>query len=353
MSEHAKPSPDPDRTLIRVAVAGFAATGFLLNRRRATADSPAPRAASPPDPTDTAGPVVKPAIAQEPGLVGIGQSVFDRFGRDNISLIAAGIAFYILAALFPALAAMVSIYGLVADPKQVTERIAGLSGMLPPEALKIITDGIGSFAQKSGSQLSLALVISLVLALWSARAGMSSMMTGLNIAYEETEKRSFIMQNVVALALTLGGILFGVLVILAMAIVPAALAFLHPDGTAAQMLDVARWPVLATVVVLAFAVIYRYAPSRTHADWRWISWGSGIAAVLWIVGSVVFSFYVSHFGSYSATYGTLGAVVVMLLWFWVSALVLLLGAEIDDEIDDRAREHGSPLHAGSTGHSRR
>ena len=348
MSEHAKPSPDHDRMLIRVAVAGFAAIGLLRNRRRATANSPVLPVAIPPDHPDTAGPAEKSVIAQKPGLIGIGRSVVDRFGRDNISLIAAGIAFYILAALFPALAAMVSIYGLVADPKQVTERVAGLSGILPPEALKIITDGIDTFAQKSGSQLSFALVVSLALALWSARAGMSSVMTGLNIAYEETEKRSFVMQNVVALALTLGGILFGILVILAVAIVPAAFAFLHSDGIAAQVLDIARWPVLAAVVVLGFAVIYRYAPSRTHADWRWISWGSGIAAVLWVVGSIIFSFYVSHFGSYSATYGALGAVVVMLLWFWVSALVLLLGAEIDDEIDDRAREHGSPLHAGAS-----
>ena len=345
MTEPTKPSSGSDRILIRLAIATFAVTGLILKRGGVTADPSASNMAKVDRPDDS-GPPARPAVGQKPALIGIGRAVFDRFGRDNISLIAAGIAFYILAALFPALAAMVSIYGLVADPTQVAERIKGLGGMLPPEAVKIITDGIENFAHKSGSQLSFALVISLVLALWSARAGMSSVMTGLNIAYEETEKRSFIMQNIIALALTLGGILFGILVILAVAIVPAALAFLHADGVVAQALDIARWPVLAAVVVLAFAVIYRYAPSRTHADWRWISWGSGIAAVMWLVGSVVFSFYVSHFGSYSATYGALGTVVVMLLWFWVSAIVLLLGAEIDDEVDERARAGNSPLQSG-------
>ncbi len=345
MIEHSKPSLGRDRVVLRLAIAAFAATG-LLAQRRASVDHPASSAATPRGGPDTGGAGKKSATVRKPGLLGVGQAVFERFGRDNTSLIAAGIAFYILAALFPALAAMVSIYGLVADPTPVADRVKGLDSMLPPEASKIIIDGIESFAHKSGSQLSFALVVSLVLALWSARAGMSSVMTGLNIAYEETEKRSFIMQNVIALALTLGGILFGILIILAVAIVPAALAFLHPDGVVAQVLDIARWPVLAVVVVLVFAVIYRYAPSRSHADWRWISWGSGIAAVLWMVGSVVFSFYVSHFGSYSATYGALGAVVIMLLWFWVSATVLLLGAEIDDEIDERARDAGSPLEAG-------
>ena len=288
-----------------------------------------------------------PSVEHAPGLVGIAKAVFERFGRDNISLVAAGIAFYILAAIFPALAAIVSIYGLFADPNQVSNRISSLDGVLPPEALKIITDGLDSFAHKSGSQLSFALVISLMIALWSARAGMSSVMTGLNIAYEEKEKRSFIMQNVVALALTLGGIVFAIAAIIAVAIIPAVLTLFNIDSFAAQVLALGRWPVLAVLVIIGFAVMYRYAPSRTNPNWKWISWGSGIAAVLWIIGSAIFSFYVSHFGSYQATYGALAAVVVLLLWFWVSALVLLLGAEIDDEINLRATKTNSPLAAVS------
>ena len=337
-----KRSSDP---LMRLAIAMFAVVGVVAKRGRM---SPAKGAlaknaeahSGPASDVSTA-----PAVEHAPGVVGIAKAVFGRFGRDNISLVAAGVAFYILAAIFPALAAMVSIYGLFADPSQVANRISGLDGILPPEALKIITDGLDSFAHKSGSHLSFALVISLIIALWSARAGVSSVMTGLNIAYKEKEKRSFIVQNVVALVLTLGGIVFAMVAVVAVAIVPAALALLHLDGFAAQILSFGRWPVLAALVIVGFAVMYRYAPSRTNPNWTWISWGSGIAAVLWMVGSAIFSFYVSHFGSYQATYGALAAVVVLLLWFWVSAVVLLLGAEIDDEINLRATKTNSPLAA--------
>ena len=338
-----KRATDP---VMRMAVVMFAVAGVVGRRGKITLGKALPKGRetiSKPSPE----PTTPPPIEHAPGLVGIARAVFSRFSQDNISLIAAGIAFYILAAIFPALAALVSIYGLFADSSQLANRVSGLEGVLPPEALKIITDGLNNFAHKSGSQLSFALLISLVIALWSARAGMSSVMTGLNIAYEETEKRSFVMQNVIALALTLGGIVFAIAAIIAVAVVPAALALLHADGFAMQILAVARWPALAVLVVIGFAVMYRYAPSRTNPNWTWISWGSGIAAVLWMAGSLIFSLYVSHFGSYQATYGALAAVVVLLLWFWVSALVLLLGAEIDDEISLRDRKSNSPLSAVS------
>ncbi len=331
----------PTDRFMQLAVAMFATVGVVAKHGKT-----AGRAVSSehfgarPEP---APPKAKPIEEHAPGLAGIAKAVFARFGRDNISLVAAGIAFYILAAIFPALAAMVSIYGLFADPNQVASRVSGLEGVLPSEALKILTDGLNSFASKSGSQLSLALAISLLIALWSARAGMSSVMTGLNIAYEEKEKRSFIKQNVIALALTIGGIVFAIVALTAVAIVPTALALIHVDGLTAQILNFGRWPILAAIVIIGFAVMYRYAPSRTNPNWKWISWGSAIASLLWMLGSVIFSFYVSHFGSYQATYGALASVVVLLLWFWVSALVFLLGAEIDDEINLRARNARSPL----------
>ena len=336
-----------DAWLIRFGIAAFALVGILAQPRKgvlnATASAPATPAAR--SALAAATPGGAKAVDHKPGLLGIGRAVVDRISRNNITMVGAGIAFYVLGALFPALAAMVSIYGLFADPHQVITQVNGLGDMLPPEALKIITDGITGFAQKSGSQLSFALLISVILALWSARAGMSAVMTGLNIAYEEAEKRSFIVQTMVALALTLGGMAFAIIAILAVGIIPAILAFLHADGLIARVLDIARWPVLAVIVVVGFAVIYRYAPSRSHPDWKWITWGSGIAALLWMVGSVIFSYYVSHFGSYDATYGALGSVVVLLLWFWVSATVLLIGAEIDAEVDARATKTGSPTAA--------
>ena len=339
-----------DSALTTLAVLSFALVG-LFSKRSAAAKQPAPGpqqgGASPQegrsplgagsDPGSAAPPVEHPA-----GLIGIAKSLFARIGRDNITLVAAGVAFYLMLALFPALAALVSLYALVGDPADVARRIGEYGSLLPPEALKLITDGLEGFAKKSGSALSLALVTSVLFALWSARAGISSVMTGLNIAYEETEKRSFIMQNVIALVLTLGAVVFAILVILAVAVIPVVLKFLDLSDLAANLLDLLRWPLLAVLVSLGFAVMYRWAPSRSHPRWRWISWGSVIATVLWLLGSFVFSFYVSRFGSYDATYGALGAVVILLLWFWVSALVLLVGAEIDAELDQRDTKAGSP-----------
>ena len=292
------------------------------------------------------------ATRHPPGVLGIARAVFDRFGNDNISLVAAGVAFYVMLSIFPALAALVSLYALVGNPDDVANRIQDYSYLLPPAALKLIIDGLHNFARTAGSTLSWALATSLVLALWSARNGISSIMTGLNIAYEEVETRSFVAQTLIALGLTLGAILFAVVAIFAVAIIPIILNFLPYGSALRPLLDIARWPVLAILVALGFAVIYRYGPSRKGSNWRWISWGSAIATVLWLLGSVIFSIYVGRFGSYDATYGALGAVVVLLLWLWVSAIVLLIGAEIDGELDQRATIAGHPLAAVPAGASR-
>lgn len=329
--------------LTTAAVLAFAVAGLFAKRTlvvRTGSGQPVPKSAA--NAAPAAGTNAAP-VAHKPGLVGVVMALSDRMGRDNITLAAAGVAFYVMLAIFPALAMLVSIYALVGDPADVARRIQDYGGLLPPESLKIITDGLNSFAQKSTSQLSFALIFSILLALWSARAGISSVMTGLNIAYEETEKRSFIVQNLVALGLTFAGVVFAILVFVAVPVVPIVLQFLHVGGLVATLVDLARWPVLALLVALGFAFIYRYAPSRSHPRWTWISWGSGIATLCWLIGSILFSIYVSKFGSYDATYGSLGAVVVLLLWFWVSALVLLIGAEIDAELDTRATATSSPL----------
>ena len=340
------------------AVLGFALVGVLKRPQPAPGASiPQPREgrdAGPRAGAADAGPGTdgKPT-EHPPGFMGIARAVFDRFGNDNISLVAAGVAFYVMLSIFPALAAMVSLYALVGNPNDVANRISEYGYLLPPEALKLITDGLHSFAKTAGSTLSWALATSLLLALWSARAGVASVMTGLNIAYEETEKRSFIVQTLVALALTVGAVLFAVVVIFAVAVIPIITKFLYLDAVAATLVELVRWPVLAVLVAVGFAVMYRYGPSRNTASWRWISWGSAIGTVLWLAGSVIFSIYVSKFGSYDATYGALGAVVVLLLWLWVSALVLLVGAEIDGELDQRASKTGSPLAAVPTGAPRK
>ena len=354
MTEHL-PKGAPSRSAwTAAAVLGFALVGLLKHQSPAGPSGPRPTlpATRPPD-----APRMGPATAghsdakagsdgkatqHPPGLLGIARSVFDRFGNDNISLVAAGVAFYVMLSIFPALAAMVSLYALVGNPDDVASRIQDYSYLLPPEAMKLIIDGLHNFAKTAGSTLSWALATSVVLALWSARNGISSIMTGLNIAYEEIETRSFIVQTAIALGLTLGAVVFAVIVVFAVAVVPILLNFLPFGSLAATLLNYARWPILAVLVALGFGVIYRVGPCRRDASWRWITWGSGIATVLWLAGSILFSVYVGKFGSYDATYGALGAVVILLLWLWVSALVLLIGAEIDDELDERASRTGSP-----------
>ena len=335
-----------------VAVLGFALVGILKRQPAGAGNAaaypsrvePAARNASVGSaPSDAKAGSDGEPTKHPPGFFGIARAVFDRFGNDNISLVAAGVAFYVMLSIFPALAAMVSLYALVGNPDDVASRVQDYSYLLPPAAMKLITDGLHNFAKTAGSTLSWALATSLVLALWSARNGISSIMTGLNIAYEETETRSFIVQTAIALGLTLGAIVFAVVAVFAVAVIPIILNFLPFGSLLGTVLNFARWPVLAVLVAFGFAVVYRVGPSREEANWRWISWGSIIATVLWLGGSVLFSVYVGKFGSYDATYGALGAVVVLLLWLWVSALVLLIGAEIDGELDQRASLTGSPL----------
>jgi membrane protein len=281
-------------------------------------------------------------------LIQIAKNVFVRIGRDNLSLVAAGVAFYAMTAIFPAIAVFVSIYGLFSDPAKVQNQIASLSSLLPAASLKLLTDALQTYASKSNSSLSLALIISFVLALWSAKAGVSSLMTGLNIANEQDEKRSFVTQQVVALALTIGAVLFSMVALTAVAILPVVLSFLPLPPSLVTLLDLGRWPLLMVLVGLGLAIIYRFGAYKEHPKWRWITWGAAIATVLWIIGSAAFSFYVSKFGSYDATYGSLAAPVVLLLWFWLSALVVLVGEEIDAELEHadngeiRRQPEGSP-----------
>jgi membrane protein len=263
----------------------------------------------------------------------IAMNVVLRISRDSLMLVAAGVAFYAMTAIFPAIAAFVSIYGLFSDPSSVEGQIAGFSSLLPVESLKLLTDALQSFANKSNSTLSAALLLSLGVALWSAKAGISALMSGLNIANETVEKRNFLIQQATGLSLTLGAIVFAGLALAAIALLPMIIEVLPLAPAAKSAFGLGRWPLLAGLICFALAILYRFGPYRERAKWRWITLGSAIATILWLLGSWLFSFYVSRFGSYDKTYGSLAAPVVLLLWFWLSALVVLLGAEIDAEME--------------------
>jgi membrane protein len=262
-------------------------------------------------------------------------------------LVAAGAAFYAMTAVFPAIAAFVSIYGLFADPNSVESQISGYSTLLPATSMKLLTDALQSFASKSNSTLSVALLVSLAIALWSAKAGVSSLMSGLNIANETTEKRGLFVQQATAIALTLAAILFAGVALTAIGLLPVIIDLLPLSDGGKAALGLARWPLLALLICFALAVLYRFGPYREQAKWRWITLGSAIATALWLIGSGGFSFYVSRFGSYDKTYGSLAAPVVLLLWFWLSALVVLVGAEIDAEMEHADGKAARPLPDGA------
>jgi membrane protein len=314
-------------------------------RRDASARAPSPEPTEPPSDDGLDAPL---AAIHQPGrgreaerpeqitLAGwrdIAMRLWRRLGSDNLSLVAAGVAFYAMLAIFPALAAFISLYGLIADTHSVERMAAELAAVMPVEAAKLLTDALRTLIGKANSQLNLALAISILVALWSARTGMASLVTGLNIAYEEEEKRGFVEQQLVAIGLTIGAIVFAAIAGAALAGVPAAIAFLPLSERTETVLAVARWPVLAVFVMVAVAILYRIAPSRRDPKWRWVSWGAVLATLSWLGGSALFSLYVSRFSSYDATYGSLGAVVVLLLWFWLSALVVLFGAVINAEAE--------------------
>jgi len=253
--------------------------------------------------------------------------------RDNISVIAAGVAYYMLFSLFPALTAMVSIFGLVADPATVERQLQSASGFLPPQAQDLVFKQLHSIVTAPQSGLGASLVISILIGLWTASAAVKSLMTALNVAYEEQERRSLVKFYGVALLFTLGGIIFLPLALGLVAIVPAVVKLLPFGGVGEWIVLMVRWPILIALIMLALAVLYRFGPCRATPKWRWVTWGASVATALWVGVSALFSLYVQNFADYNATYGSIGAVVVLLFWFYLTAYAVLIGAELNAEIE--------------------
>jgi membrane protein len=253
--------------------------------------------------------------------------------EDNVSLMAAGVAFYLFLALFPALIAAVTIYGLVADPQQVEQQIDSLAQTLPQEAAALLETQLKDIATASSSALGWGLVASLGGALFAASGGVQNLINAVNIAYDEEETRGFLKLRGLALLMTLGAVVFLAVAVGLIAVLPVVLKAVNLGSLALVAVQVARWVGLVVAVAAALAVIYRYAPDRDNPKFRWVGLGSLVATVLWVVGSIAFSLYVSNFGSYSETYGALAGVVVLLLWLWLTSLIVLIGAEINSETE--------------------
>ena len=272
------------------------------------------------------------------GWLDIARRVKRQMGEDRLSIIAAGVAFYGLLAVFPGLVALVGLYGLIADPAQVEQHAAALAAILPPDAAKIITAQLHDLASTDRTALGLGAIAGILLALWSASSAVRTLMEALNVAYDEEESRGTIRFYATALALTFGGVLALLLALALVAGLPAVLKVIGMNWLAEWAVALARWPLLAALAIVGFAVVYRYGPSRSKPRWRWVSWGAGVAVALWIVGSAAFSLYVTRFGNYNETYGTAGAVVILLMWFLLSSYAILIGAEINAEMERQTRK---------------
>lgn len=258
---------------------------------------------------------------------------YEEFGNDRLLAVAAGVVFYGLLAIFPAVTALVSSYGLFADAATVGRHLTFAAALMPEGAFGIVEEQINRIAVQGGGGLSLAFIFGLGLAIWSANAGMKAIMDALNVIYDEEEKRGFIKLNLMSLALTLGALTSLLIAIASVIVFPLMLNWMGLGGAAEWTIAVLRWPALLVLVIFGLAVLYRFGPSRREARWRWLSVGAVVAALMWLAGSLLFSWYLSNFADYNATYGSLGAGIGLMMWLWLSTISILLGAELNSEIE--------------------
>lgn len=259
----------------------------------------------------------------------ITKRIFTQMSRDNLSLVAAGVAFYALLAIFPALAALVSIYAYFASPTDIGAHLSQVIELLPESTGELILSQIASIAQSSSTSLSLSAIGTLILTIWSSSKGSQALITACNISYQEYEKRSFFKAQLVRFLFSIGAIVVAIFALLIIGILPVVLNLVGLKENIDLLITFISWPLLAFTFNFALVLLYRYAPHRKPAKWRWITLGSVIATILWIVASIGFSFYVSKFASYNETYGSLGGVVIMLMWLYISAYIVILGAIIN------------------------
>lgn len=267
-------------------------------------------------------------------------------------LLAAGVAFYAFLSIFPGIIAAVMLYGLVVSPATIREHAENLGDAMPAEAKDLVMAQVNAIADQSAGSLSIGLLVSVGLALWSASAAASNLMSALNIAYDEEETRGFVTKKLVALGITLGMIVLGAAMIFLVAVTPVLLSAIDLGIVTRILIELAKWVILFGVVCAGLGVIYKVMPDREDPKFRWSSVGAVVATVVWLVASLAFSIYVANFGSYNKTYGSLAAVVVLLMWLWITFLVILLGAHINAETEAQTAKDtttGDPEPMGSRG----
>lgn len=274
-----------------------------------------------------------PAEIPLPGWKDILVRLAGQFAANRVMLVAAGVTFYGLLALFPALTALVSIYGFVSDPQTVIGHVEVLASVLPPGAIEIVNDQMERIAAQPTDRLSIGFALGLAVALWSTNTGVKALVDAMNVAYGEDEKRGFLRLNVTSFCFTLGAIAFIILSLLLIVVAPVAFSLLGVQDLADAVFRLARWPLLLVIVIAALGLLYRYGPSRSAPKLRWVTPGALVAALAWLVVSILFSWYVANFDTYNETYGSLGAIIAFMVWMWLSAVTIISGALIDAVIE--------------------
>ena len=259
--------------------------------------------------------------------------VYNGISEDRVLANAAGVTYYALLALFPGIAAVVSIYGLFADPNSIVSHVDTMAGFAPGGAIDVIRDQLTRLSAQGSTELGVSFLIGLVISLWSANSGIKALFDSLNVVYEEEEKRTFIRLNAVTLTFTIATIVFLLIALACVVAFPVMLNHLSAAGVTGRLLNIARWPILLVLVAVGLTLIYRYGPSRTEPRWQWITWGGALAAVIWLGASALFSWYAANFGSFNETYRSLGAIIGFMTWMWVSIIVVLLGAKLNAEVE--------------------
>lgn len=289
-----------------------------------------------------------PVDIPAPGWNDVLLRTFEQIGDDRLLAVAAGVVFYGLLALFPAISALVSSYALFADPQTISEHMSFVSGILPAGSFSIVQDQVQRVLAKGDTKLGFAFALSLTLAIWSANGGMKAVIDALNVVYDETEKRGFFKLNAISLAFTLAGLVAILVAIGLVVAAPLAMSRLGLGPIGDLLLQYGRWPALAIIVLIGLAILYRFAPSRRTPKWQWVSVGSAFASVAWLAGSAALSYYLEHYAGYDATYGSLGAAIGLMMWMWMSTIVVLFGAELNAELEhqtakDSTDGRGKPL----------
>jgi membrane protein len=282
----------------------------------------------------------------------VGKRVFQRISADRAMLIAAGVTYYMLMALVPALVVFVSLYGLISDPAKVESQMSLLSGIMPPGGLSILNDQLTRLTTTGAPTLSITLLASLAVSLWSAAAGMRALFDAMNIAYHEEEKRNFFVLSAMGLGFTLAVLIAAIVFLTVVVFVPAVLQFIPLPAGSAWLVRVASYALMIVLLLVGISMLYRWGPSREQAKWRWLTPGAALAVFAIALASVLFSWYTANFSNYNATYGSLGALIGLLTWIWLSVTIVIVGAEVDAELEHqtfRDSTTGTPLPLGARG----